>query len=372
MPSDQSALYGAPRPKKKLKTSAPDSSSMTFASHLTSLMTAPSKKSSPKPFYSDSDSHSATKPRRDDIFTAHHKAKKEKRETAPADGGDAAEQRHLTAEDLGGVDKDMLHRSKRKMEEKARLYAAMKRGDYVDPYAKRHGSSAMAEAMAEERAPLVDFDRKWAEGGGEDRDTSSEDDNDSDGEELVEYTDEFGRTRKGTRAEAARATRQQRIAAAAKAELDEMRGRPAPSQPEEGGASNIIYGDTVQNAAFNPDQTISEQMAALAAKRDRSLTPPADVHYDASREIRSKGVGFYQFSQDKDSREQEMDSLAAERAETERRGKEREERRQKKAKEMEERRQTLREKKSKKQADTFLRGLELDDFVEDSNKTKDS
>lgn len=363
MPSDNAAtIYGTPRPKKKLTGTGPDSSSVTFASHLTSLMTAPTKNSASKPYDTAKNTLCSSKSHKDDIFSAHHRAKKQKRETA-TDDVDVSEQRHRTAEDINGVDKDILHRSKRKMEEKARLYAAMKRGDYVDPNVKRHGNSALADALAEERGPLVDFDRKWAENGGEERLTSSDDEDSEEEEELVEYADEFGRTRKGTRAEVARAQRQERVAAAARADLDDIRGRRISGQDEGASGSNIIFGDTVQSAAFNPDNTISEQMAALAAKRDRSLTPPPDLHYDASKEVRTKGVGFYQFSQDKETRQQEMNSLEAERAETERRMKEREERRLKKAKEMEDRRQALREKRSKKDADTFLRGLEMSDFI---------
>lgn len=283
---------------------------------------------------------------------------------------DVGAQKHQTSADIGGVDKDILYRSRRKMEQKAQIYAAMKRGEYVDPRAKRYGNSAMAEALADEHAPLVDFDRKWAEQGGEEpvaaNNTSSDEGSESqDEQEQVEYTDEFGRTRTGTRAQTARILRQQRAAHAARAELSEMRGRPVLGQHDDDddgtGAQSqqVIYGDTVQVAAFNPDHTIAEQMAALAAKRDRSLTPPPDTHYDASKEIRSKGVGFYQFSQDNEGREREMHSLLKERADTERHGKEREDRRAKKERDLMARRQLLRDKRTARQADAFLSSLDL-------------
>ena len=69
-------------------------------------------------------------------------------------------------------DKTERARARRKMEEKARLYAAMKRGDYVP----KEGDAA----------PLVDFDRKWAEKHPEDdpnRYSSSGTDDESDDEE---------------------------------------------------------------------------------------------------------------------------------------------------------------------------------------------
>ena len=43
---------------------------------------------------------------------------------------------------------------------------------------------------------------------------------------------------------------------------------------------------------------------------------PLGVHYDASREIRAKGAGFYQFSADEETRKAQMQELSALREET--------------------------------------------------------
>lgn len=229
------------------------------------------------------------------------------------------------------LDDASWRRTKRKMEEKARLYAAMKRGD-VDDESEKH---------------MVDFDRKWVE-------TVESQDNDDDDsaaseEELVDYTDEFGRSRRGTRGDAAREERRRR----AGRELDESdRFTARPVQP-----ANIIYGDTVQAAAFNPGEPVAAQMDALAAKRDRELTPPDAVHYDAKWEVRSKGTGFFQFSQEEEARKAEMASLERERAETERIRKKREERREGKRREVEERRRVILERRDKVQVDRFLDDL---------------
>ena len=255
------------------------------------------------------------------------------------------DQQHKTS--LDSVDPATLHRSKRKMEEKARLYASMKRGEYVPP----------AGATNKEEHALVDFDRKWAEReeAGEDAGcpvSDSEDDNDEDPEanELVDYEDEFGRQRRGTKAEVARIQRQRTAQSHALAELQQFSARPAPPP-------SLIYGDTVQTAAFNPDTNITTQMESIAKKRDRSMTPPEEVHYDASKEVRSKGVGFYSFSKDKEGRQREMEALEKEREETERGRKEREERAEKRKREIEERRRIIGEKRGKKLADAFLDGL---------------
>lgn len=325
------SLYGTKKPSKVKEISS--NTSLAFSSNLASLISSSSGKTSatgrPRPQKSKSD-----------LFTAHNKNVK-KRAAADLDDG---EQKHKTRDDIGGVDSAMLHRSKRKMEEKARLYNAMKRGEYIGR--DDHG--------------LVDFDRKWAEkeaqgGDRDDEDSLGSDEDDSDAaEELVEYEDEFGRTRKGTKAEAAREERRRRIQANAVEEEDRASARPkAPT--------NIIYGDAVQTYAFNPDTIIADRMAELAKKRDKSATPPPDTHYDANAEVRTKGTGFYAFSHDKDGRQQEMEALEKERLETERIRKEREEKKEQRKQDIEERRRLIAEQRSKAQADKFLKGLDAGD-----------
>ena len=237
------------------------------------------------------------------------------------------------------------------MEEKARLYASMKLGDYV-PQAGRENK---------EESTLVDFDRKWAEQD-EHNDrksaassTSDDEDDDDAGagdseEETVEYEDEFGRLRTGSKADAAREQRRRNAQAYAAQQLSDFSARPA--RP-----ANIIVGDTIQAAAFNPDTNLTQRMESLAARRDRSPTPPEEVHYDASKEMRSKGVGFYAFSQDAADRAQEMESLGNERQETERWKREREERREAKLRQVEERKREIAKKREEKLAERFLREL---------------
>lgn len=328
------ALYGIPRPKKASDKEPTSSTNLAFASQLSSLISAGSSSSKPT---------SAGRPRpknKDDIFTVHNKNSR-KRVLKDLDDTDFT-QRHSTSSEV--LDETTWKRSKRKMEEKARLYAAMKRGDVED---------------ADERY-AVDFDRKWVEkqDAGE-SDTSSDDDAGSEPEEMVEYVDEFGRTRKGTKADAAREERRK------KSMLDEPdRFTARPAMP-----TNIIYGDTIQTAAFNPDETIAEKMAELASKRED--TPPKDTHFDGSAEIRNKGTGYFRFSQDEEERKKQMEALEQERLETERKRAERDKKKEDRKREVEERRKALKEKRSKAQADKFLDGLigELGDKSEESKPT---
>jgi hypothetical protein len=328
------SLYGIKQASKTKAKEISSSTSLAFSSSLASLISSSFSGKSSKP------GAGRARPSKDksDIFTAHNKNVKKR---AAADLEDGS-QRHKTKDDIGSVDAAELHRAKRKMEDKVRIYNAMKRGEYIgrDDHDDR----------------LVDFDRKWAEGqadGGADAsDNSEEEDSGSDGEE-VEYTDEFGRLRKGTKAQAEREERRKRMQTSAAEEQERMSARP--SMP-----TNVIYGDTVQHAAFNPDQVIADRMAEISKKRDKSATPPPETHYDANAEVRTRGTGFYTFSKDADERKKEMEALEKEREETERARKEREEKKEQRKKEIEERRRVIAEQKAKAQAEKFLDNLQID------------
>ncbi|KAI0441865.1 hypothetical protein F4803DRAFT_399683 [Xylaria telfairii] len=342
MPQDPN-LYGQKPAKKKQKREIPLSSSLTFTSQLSSLISASAT--------TGASSSSSGRPRpsktKDDIFSIKAK-RKPGATTKKADNDDDTggkirlKEVHSTEEE-----KQDFARAKRKMEEKARLYAAMKRGDYV--------------AKENEAAPLVDFDRKWAERHPEeaderysssgDDDESSDDNNNNDGQELVEYQDEFGRTRVGTRAEVQRQERRAQRAALGAAELEDMAAVPT-ARPR-----NLIFGDAIQTGAFAPEDATLDAMAALAAKRDRTPTPPPDTHFDGNAEIRTKGTGFYQFSRDEGARAKEMESLAAEREATERARRARETEKDRRRKEIEERRRKIGKRRAERLADSFLDGL---------------
>ncbi|KIY03445.1 uncharacterized protein Z520_00136 [Fonsecaea multimorphosa CBS 102226] len=329
------SLYGIKQASKTKAKEISSSTSLAFSTNLASLI---SSSSSAKP----KDTSGRSRPSKDksDIFTTHNKNVK-KRSAADLEDG---QQRHKTRDDIGSVDDAELHRSKRRMQDKVRLYNAMKRGEYIGK--EDHDNRG-----------LVDFDRKWAEDQakrqGGDTDSCESDDGSVDEEELVEYMDEFGRLRKGTKAQAAREERRKRMQANAAEEEERLSARP--TMP-----SNVLYGDTIQHQAFNPDQAIADRMAEIAKKRDKSATPPPETHYDASAEIRTKGTGFYTFSKDAEERKQEMDALEKERLETERVRKERDEKKEERKKEIEERRRLIAAQRAKAQADKFLNELDIE------------
>lgn len=353
MPQDPN-LYGQRPPKRQKKqTSLP--SSLAFSTELSSLIsvskTPTSSSSSPSSAAITARPRPSKAKAADHIFAGVKAKRKAEHQDRDRDGGKLVLREVTTTED----EKNALLSARRRMEEKARLYAAMKRGDYVP----KEGDAA----------PLVDFDRKWAEAqdddkpdngpsSGEDEDDEGDDDDDNVDREIITFTDDLGRTRTGTRAEKNRMERQLRAREYGASELEHMSARP--KAPE-----RLIYGDAVQAEAFVAEDF--DAMEALARKRDRSLTPPEMTHYDANGEIRTKGVGFFQFSRDEETRKKEMEGLAAERARTERERGEKEEERGARKKELEERRRIIEErrrvageKRAKKMADNFLEGLAAD------------
>ncbi|KAM3447215.1 hypothetical protein MY3296_008951 [Beauveria thailandica] len=337
MPQDPH-LYGQ-RPKKKQRKDAALSSSLDFTAQLTSLM-ASSGASSGSATTTTTGRARPSKGPKEDLFRAHTARKRETRSRR------GARDEKLILKDVAGAEdesREELARARRNMENKARLYAAMKRGDYVP--------------QDNEATPLVDFDRKWAEheeGKDASSDLSSSDDqenddgDDDDDDEVIEYEDEFGRLRRGTRAEKERMERRIQRGLLGAEELSRMSARPAAP-------SNLIHGDAIQAMAFHPDDP--DKMEALARKRDRSATPPEPKHYDADKEVRSKGVGFYKFSRDEDARQREMRALEDERKRTEAQRQAREEQKAARKREIEERRKALEARRARKQADSFLGSL---------------
>ncbi|KAH8161436.1 hypothetical protein CIB48_g6809 [Xylaria polymorpha] len=340
MPQDPN-LYGQKPAKKKQKREITLSSSLAFTSQLSSLISA-----------STTTSSSSGRPRpsktKDDIFSVKAKRKpgtKTKLNDDDDAGGNSSKIRlkhvHGTEEE-----KQDFARARRKMEEKARLYAAMKRGDYV--------------AKENEAAPLVDFDRKWAErhpeeaderyssSGGDDE--SSDDDN-NDGREMVEYQDEFGRTRVGTRAEVQRQERRAARAALGAAELKDMAAVPTV-RPR-----NLIFGDAIQTGGVRARGRDAGRhgCARGEAGPDADAAPRRPLRRD--RGDPHQGTGFVPvLARRGDAREGDGEP-EAERENTERARRARETEKERRRKEIAERRKKIGKRRAEKMADSFLDGL---------------
>lgn len=354
MASDQNSLYGKPRSKSSKAQELPSSSTLAFTSQLSSLISQGSNTSShgrPRP----------SKAPKSDIFSRHNKgAQKRAAADLEEDEHHVAKQVHQQSRDIGTVDDATLHRSKRRMEEKVRMYEDMKKGLYLagdssdDEGTGRDRSRPedyLARLRRKEKEGLVDFDSKWAdeerklqEGSEEEEEEEEGDDNAS----VISYEDELGRSRRGTRAEAARAAR-------AKEEEEQgrsMQERWRPNRPE-----NLIHGETVQAEAFNPEANVASQMAHLASRRDRSATPPEQMHYNADGEVRNRGTGFYAFSRDETERQKQMEELKQARQETQRQRERLSARAAERQATIDDRRRQVKELRSKRLAARFLNTL---------------
>ncbi|KAK9376740.1 uncharacterized protein V1513DRAFT_437997 [Lipomyces chichibuensis] len=156
------------------------------------------------------------------------------------------------------------------LERKARQYGAIKKG-------QTDGLNLVESALDVDLMP---------------HEVSEYDSEEQDEDELVEYTDEFGRSRMVSKY----------LIAKLLSETDAKAHAP----------KNLIYGDVIQYNAFRGDE---EAMRAILERDD---TQDLMVHYDASKEIRTKGVGFYNFSKDENERNREMEGLKNMREETKR------------------------------------------------------
>ncbi|EGD99482.1 hypothetical protein TESG_06915, partial [Trichophyton tonsurans CBS 112818] len=233
------------------------------------------------------------KSQKPDIFSIHNKGA-QKRAAADLSSDNAALQIHKRGADIGEVDDAVLNRSKRKMLEKTKLYEELQKGEYL---AERDSDSDEAgqpddrfsSIRRADKNSLVNFDRKWAENRESRIDTKDMSDDEI---TFVEYEDEFGRTRTGTKAEAAEA-QQNRQLQQERSNMDDeeversMKPSRVPVAARPSRPSNVIYGSAIQAAAFNPDENITAQMSNLAKKRDKSLTPPPETHYNAEGEKRA-------------------------------------------------------------------------------------
>lgn len=241
--------------------------------------------------------------------------------------------------------------SRRRMQEKAKLYDKLRKGEDLN------GCTSAGQQQQQDGGDesLVDFTRKWKDeqrrGSGSESlsDSPSSDDEDIEsyspapGEEMVEYTDEFGRTRLAPKSIAEK--HRQRLP---QTQTDDPK-EPNPS---------LIYGPTIQTHAFTT-ATYSSLPESLPRVEDLPQNKPGgeERHYDANSELRSKGVGFYAFSGDNEQRRREMAELDATRKKTEEERRKREEGRKRRMEEVTRRREEIKKKKREVVGSRWLEGL---------------
>ena len=79
--------------------------------------------------------------------------------------------------------------------------------------------------------------------------------------------------------------------------------------------TSLSIGDPVNHfPVYEP----SEERVAEVGRKFADENNPLNIHYDASKEVRTKGAGYYQFSADEETRRKQMEELKVTREETER------------------------------------------------------
>ncbi|KAG0133470.1 hypothetical protein HOY82DRAFT_264465 [Tuber indicum] len=246
--------------------------------------------------------------------------------------------------DLGGdADEQEWVRSRKKLIVKAGVYERLRKGGGGD---------------GEEEDGLVDFNRKWVEEGEPEFCTSSSSSDEEEGGEMVEHTDDLGRTRRiSSKALTRMLRREARTGQRAQDQQipPSQAHHPLAAQPA---PESISYGPRIQTGAFQTANFSSVPTAdMLAAAMSIEKEGVDEVHYDAGGEVRTKGVGFYRFSKDEDDRKREFQELEEERRRTERERGKMAEKKGKRRLDLERRKEEVRNKRRGKVGGTWLEGF---------------
>ncbi|KAH7930193.1 hypothetical protein BV22DRAFT_1001288 [Leucogyrophana mollusca] len=193
--------------------------------------------------------------------------------------------------EIEALSKVTIESARAALERKAKVYDKLRKG-------KSGGLNEKQYA-----ALLVDFDSEAAVGNFE-SDSDDVDESltvpkpgDDEDDPVIEYEDEFGRIRTGRRSEVPRHL----LPRSGDRELD-------PDEDQ----------DVIHNPVnFFPVYEPSADRVKEVEEAYSEVNNPLGVHYDASREVRAKGAGFYQFSADEETRKQQMEELRSARVETE-------------------------------------------------------
>ncbi|KAG1887299.1 hypothetical protein F4604DRAFT_1241607 [Suillus subluteus] len=193
--------------------------------------------------------------------------------------------------ELEEVSKVTIESGRAVLERKAKIYEKLRKGK----------SGGLTDEQYE--ALLVDFDSR----GPSDHFESDSDDMDEsltvpqqpqdDDDPIIEYEDEFGRQRTGRRSEI----------------LRHLLPRTEDTEPIPDEDKDVIYNPVNYFPVFEPS---AERIQAVQEAYSEANNPLSS-HYDASKEVRAKGAGHYQFSADEETRKQQMEELRSARMETE-------------------------------------------------------
>ncbi|CAE6343454.1 unnamed protein product [Rhizoctonia solani] len=193
--------------------------------------------------------------------------------------------------EMDQISRPTLESARAMLERKAQLYDQLQKGK----------GAGLSEKQRE--SLLIDFDS---------RDSGSDTDSNGDRDEslvvpgqdeddpVIEYEDEFGRIRTARRSEVPRDRLPENYNPFSRSE----RSVPADDDPD------VVYGRATNFPVYEPSK---ERRAAIEASL---IEQPLVDRYDASKDNRAAGAGFYQFSMDEETRRQQMEDLKQARVDT--------------------------------------------------------
>ncbi|KAF8348820.1 hypothetical protein F5887DRAFT_1241934 [Amanita rubescens] len=186
--------------------------------------------------------------------------------------------------ELEAIDKPTLESARAVLERKAKIYDKLKKGKTGGLSENQYNSL------------LVDFDSKPIRTYESDSDDVDESltipkPPDQGSDPMVEYEDEFGRIRTARRSEVPR--------------------NLLPPEPDED--EDIVIRNPVNHF---PVYMPSEDRVAEIEKTFAEENNPLNLHFNATKDNRAMGAGFYQFSADEETRRAQMDELKTAREET--------------------------------------------------------
>ncbi|KAI9345595.1 hypothetical protein BDR26DRAFT_856315 [Obelidium mucronatum] len=210
--------------------------------------------------------------------------------------GPVSKKDKVKAKEQRAVEEAALEASWVALQRKAKEYDRLKR-ELSDDEDARDGGDGRKRRL-DDKVPLVDFVRKHLNAKDSDNESNSEDE-EEDKDPWVEATDAFGRTRIVRKSEAAKLKRE---TAGGPTFISAESARLHPS--DNSNAPQLMSADMSRE---EQRQRWEQQAMAEISNGKDPLPPP--IHFDAQREVRNLGVGFYGFSQQEEERKKQMEAL---------------------------------------------------------------
>lgn len=198
-----------------------------------------------------------------------------------------------------GSDDQQHEKIRTALERKAKLYDLLQKGKTAGLSDERIQDS-LIDWDRKEAQRLVDGSDEEKEAGGDfsaDQDVNRR--NSITDDSMVEYQDEFGRTRSIRKSEMPRYVQREQQ-------------REQENSIDE---KMVTYGPSTSFPVYKPDP--SQRIREMANKEGvGSYKRSAVDHFDSRQEKRYRGAGFFQFSQDEQIRQRQMNELRNERETT--------------------------------------------------------